>query len=303
MQRGSGSFVKVFAAGCLWGTIGLFVKLMEANGSSASYTSFIRMSFGALLLIVLTVLFDGAKAFRIGKRTLVSCILLGIVCQGLYNVLYSLSISRNGMAVASVLLYTAPVFTGILSVLLFREKLSAGKWAALLINVLGCVLTATGGDLSGTTIVLSGVLIGVGAGVTYAMIAIFGRIAMQERSSPFAVATYNLLFGCLFLAVVSHPWTTVAAPLEPKLLLIGSLYALIPTTAAYLLYFSGLSQITQTSKVPVVASVELIVATLIGVLVFREPIAVGNVLGIALVLLSILLFSGRTPQERTTGRT
>ena len=298
MNTESKSFVKVFFAGCLWGTIGLFVKLMENAGSSAAYTSFVRLLFGFLLLVVLTLIFDGAKAFRIGKRTLISCILLGIVSQGLYNILYSRSISLNGMAVASVLLYTAPVFTGIMSALFFKEKLTATKCAALLVNVLGCVLTATGGKISGAGIALTGVLFGVGAGLTYAMIAIFGRIAMQEQSSPFAVATYNLLFGCIFVAIVSHPWTTVSAPLDAHILLIGLLYALIPTAAAYVLYFGGLSNIKQTSKVTVVASVELIVATGIGAFVFKEAVAVGNILGIALVLLSIFLFNIQKPLNK-----
>ncbi len=93
------SLTKIFITGCLWGTIGLFVKLMEAEGSSASYTSFLRLFFGAILLAVMTLIFDGAKAFRIGWKTLVSCILLGVVCQGTFNILYSMSVSINGMAV------------------------------------------------------------------------------------------------------------------------------------------------------------------------------------------------------------
>ena len=44
------SFIKIFITGCLWGTIGLFVKLMEEQGSSSSYTSFLRLLFGFILL-------------------------------------------------------------------------------------------------------------------------------------------------------------------------------------------------------------------------------------------------------------
>ena len=76
------SFIKIFITGCLWGTIGLFVKLMEAQGSSSSYTSFLRLFFGFCLLVLLTLFFEGPKAFLIGRRTLLSCILLGIVSHG-----------------------------------------------------------------------------------------------------------------------------------------------------------------------------------------------------------------------------
>ena len=291
------SFIKIFITGCLWGTIGLFVKLMEAQGSSSPYTSFLRLLFGFILLALMTLIIDGPKAFCIGRRTLLSCVLLGIICQGIFNILYSTSISMNGMSVGSVLLYTAPIFTCITSMLLFKEKMDILKWVALLVNVVGCVLTATGGDFSAASLAPLGLLIGVGAGFTYAMTAVIGRIAMQEESSPFAVATYNLFFGCLFIALVRHPWTTVDAPFNARLLLYGLLFGLIATALAYSIYFSGLSKITETGKVPVVASIELVVATIIGVFAFSESMTIIKIVGIVLVLLSILLFSWKTIKQ------
>ena len=284
-------FLKVFATGCLWGTIGLFVKLMEGQGSSSSYTSFLRLLFGFAALAVLTLVLEGPKAFRIGRKTLLSCALLGIVCQGIFNLFYSRSISMNGMSVGSVLLYTAPVFTSITSMLLFHERLNAWKWLALLINVAGCALTATGGDFSGAAVSAAGILIGVGAGFTYSLTAVFGRIAMEEKASPLAVGAYNLLFGAIFVALMGRPWLTVSHPLDLRLLFLGLLFGMIPTALAYGLYFSGLQVITHTSRVPVVASVELAAAAVIGAAVFSEGITPVKTAGILLVLLSILLFS------------
>ncbi len=288
------SFIKIFITGCLWGTIGLFVKLMEAQGSSSSYTSFLRLLFGSVLVALLALIADGPKAFRIGKKTLISCIMLGIVCQGIFNILYSTSISMNGMSVASVLMYTAPVFTSIVCMIVFREKMTALKWFALLVNVAGCVLTATGGDFSAAALAPIGLLLGIGSGFTYAMTAVFGRISMQEASSPFAVAAYNLFFGCVFITLVRRPWTTVENPFNLRVIFLGLLFGLVATALAYSFYFSGLSKITQTSKVPVVASIELVVATVIGVIAFSEGMTVVKIIGILLVLLSILLFSRRS---------
>ena len=294
MDSENKNIIKVFITGCLWGTIGLFVKLMEAQGSTSSYTSFLRLLFGFILLALMTLIFDEPKAFRVGRKTLLSCVLLGIICQGIFNILYSTSISMNGMSVGSVLLYTAPFFTSIASVLLFKEKLDLLKWLALLANVLGCALTATGGNFSAAAIVPLGLLYGIGAGFTYAMTAVIGKIAMQERSSPFAVATYNLFFGCLFIALVRRPWITVEEPFQAKLLLCGLLFGLVATALAYSFYFSGLSKIKETSKVPVVASIELVVATIIGVFAFSESMTFIKIIGILLVLLSIFLFNRKS---------
>lgn len=288
------NYVKIFIAGCLWGSIGLFVKLMEAQGSSSSYTGFLRLFFGFILLAVVTLIHDGPKAFLVGRKTLLSCVLLGIVCQGTFNILYSASVTMNGVAVGSVLLYTAPVFTSVASMLFFKEKMGPMKWGALLVNVIGCALTATGGDFSVASLAPLGILVGVGAGFTYAMTAVFGKIAMREKSSPFAVAAYNLFFGCIFIVLARRPWTTVDDPFNGRLLLLGVLYGLIATALAYCFYFSGLSEIKEASKVPVIASIEPVVATFIGVFAFSENISPVKVIGIVLVLLSILMFSRKS---------
>lgn len=285
------NYAFIFVSGSLWGTIGLFVKLMDGFGSTSSYTSFLRLFIVFFLLVIITLVKDGAAGFRVSRRTLISCLLLGVVCQGIYNIFYSMSVSQNGMAMASVLLYTSPVFTSITAMLAFRERLTKRKWLALFINIIGCILTATGGNLSGSTIALGGFIIGLGAGFTYAMSAIFGRLATDDQASPFAIATYNFLFGSAFVALTTHPWTTVSSPLDCRLLIVGTLFALIPTALGYIFYFKGLSRITQSSKVPVVASVELVVATILGVLLFSEQIGAFNIVGIVCVLCSILLFS------------
>lgn len=262
---------------------------MEKYGSSPSFTSFIRVFFAAVLLAVITSIKDGTNGFKVSRKTLISCALLGMVCQGLYNILYSMSVSTNGMAVASVLLYTGPVFTCISSRLFFKEKMNHSKICALIINIIGCALTATGGDFSNTSLAMTGIIIGVGAGFCYGLQAIFGRLATDE-GSPYAVATYNFMFATIFIALISQPWKVTSSILNVEIIGIGFLYALIPTTIGYVIYFNALQKITNSSKVTIIASVELVLAAVFGVIFFREGINIVNIAGILCVLISIVMF-------------
>ena len=284
------SYACVFIAGSLWGTIGLFVKFMEQFGSTSSYTSFLRMGIGLILLVIITLVKDGPGAFKIGKGTLISCILLGLICQAIYNLAYSNAVNSIGVSLSSVLLYTSPVFTSIISFIFFHEKLGKKKYLALLINIVGCTLTVTGGDFSGLSFAATGLLFGIAAGFCYSLAPIFGRLAADE-GSPFAVSTYNFLFATIFLAVFMHPWTTVENPWNMKVIGVGIAFALIPTALGYLFYFNGLRNITESSKVPVVASIETVVATIIGILVFHENLHAGNIVGIICVLSSIAIMN------------
>lgn len=218
----------ILAAGCLWGTNGLFVKLMQECGSSSAYTGFVRIVLSFLILVVITLIKEGPKAFKISRNTLISCVMLGLVCQAVYNYVYSSAINSLGVSFACVMTYMSPAFAGVIS---------------------------------------------------------------------------YFLFGSIFLGLFGHPWTTVTNPIEPGILLYGFIYVLIPTGICYIIYFSGVRRIKGSSKVPVAASVENIVAVVIGVLVFHEKVGMANAAGIALVLCSIAVMNLEFPagRKRKTG--
>jgi len=286
-------YTLIMLSGILWGTIGLFVKVLDAKGSTSEYTTFMRMTFAFLLLLVITLIKDGAGAFRIGRRTMLSCMLLGFVSMSLNNLCYTNAVSRLGMSLAAAILYMAPIFTSIQSKLLFHEKIGKNKLIALAFNVLGCVLAATGGRLSLEGVSVIGLLFGIGAAFAYSTQNIFGRLATDE-ASPFVVATYNFFFAAVFTLVVARPFSAMNDPFDPQILIWGLLFGLIPTTIAYLLYFAGIQGLKETSKVPVFCSLELVVATILGGLLFNEDLPLVSLAGTAMILVSIMLMNRRT---------
>ena len=287
MSVGKKGAALIVTAGCLWGSIGLFIRWMADAGASAETVSFLRMAFAFVLLFFVTLVRSGPSAFRVSGRTLLCSAALGLVCHGAYNVFYSLAVLRIGVSVSAVLLNVAPVFTAVLSALFFRERMTARKCLCLAVNVFGCVLAATGGKFSDASVSVSGILFGVAAGLCYALTAIFGKLC-ANGGDPFVVSTYSYLFAALFLAVFVKP-QTVLAELTPTLAGLGLLYALIPTAIGYVLYYRGVQQLTESSRAPVLASMETVTAALLGVLVLGETLSAVHVLGIAIVMASIAL--------------
>ena len=284
--------ILIFAAGCLWGSIGIFIRLMSDAGASAAVISFLRMAFAFAILLVVTTIRSGISAFRVSGRVLFFSAMLGLVCHGVYNVFYSWAVVRVGVTVSAVLLNVAPVFTAILSAIFFRERITGRKGAALLINVVGCVLAATGGHFSAGSLSVLGILFGVVAGLCYALTAIFGKLA-GEGSDPFVISTYSYFFAALFLAVFMRPWE-MPITVTPSIVWLGFLYALIPTAMGYLLYYQGVQQMRESSRVPVIASVETVAAAILGALVLGERLTGIHYLGIAVVMGSIVMMQQKT---------
>lgn len=288
----TGKYTLIMVSGCLWGTIGLFIKLLDNAGSSPAYTTFLRMGFAFLILAIAALIKEGAGSFRISRRTLITCMLMGVVSMSINNLCYTNAVSLLGMSLGAALLYMAPVFTAIESRVIFSENIGKYKIAAIALNVIGCTLAATGGDFSGIHVSAAGILFGIGAAFAYSTQNIFGRMATDD-APPFTVAAYNFMFAALFTLLAARPFAGVGDPMDPKILLYGFLFALIPTAAAYLLYFVGISGLTESSKVPVLCSLELVVAAILGSAVFSEHISIGMAAGIAMIFVSIIVINRR----------
>ena len=295
-SKATTGYILVLCAGILWGSIGFFVRKLNELGADTELTAFMRIFCAWVILIPLLMgisLKSGRNYFKISKKGLLQCFIMGLVTQAFFNLSYSGCINSVGVAMGSVLLYTAPIFVSILSRLLFKEEINARKGISLVINIVGCFIMVTGGDLSVLGVSGTGILLGIGAGFFYAMVTILGKFTSDEVD-PFTMVFYNFLFGWISLALISNPIPKIAAVSDLHFWLLAFGYGLIPTVGSYLFYMNGISHDVELSRVPVIASVEPIIATIIGLLVFGENITLVNALGLVIVLFSIVLMnSGR----------
>lgn len=285
-------YIMIFIAGLLWGTIGIFSTLLGQMGFSASETSFYRLlSATVLLAIVLIVKGKGFSLFKISKKGLISCILVGVVSQALYNICYMSSVQTAGMSTAAVLLYTSPVFVLIISKIVFREKITGLKILAIVLNILGCVLTVTGGSfVTAGTDIKAGIIMGVLAGFTYGLLPVLSRIG-ADKENPYTSAFYGLLFGMIALFFIVRPYNGLSVPFTLPMLLVIIGFGLIPSAAAYIIYFGGLGKVTETSVVPVLCSIETIAASIFGILIFHESFSIIKAAGVLLVFGSIFFIN------------
>jgi drug/metabolite transporter (DMT)-like permease len=279
--------LSVLGTGVLWGSIGVFVAELAARGSTPALTGFMRMAFGFLIVLPAAAL---RRSLWVDRRTLLSCALLGLLAHAPFNVFYGLSVPANGVALAAVLLYTAPVFTALASAILFGERFTLRKLLALAVNIAGCILAVTGGDFSGSGsgATVAGVLFGLGAGFFYGMVPILGKVAGQ-RADPFTVSTWSYFFTAIALLAFTKP--PVALLANAGISGLGFFYGMITAALPYLLYYFGVQRIRDTSRVPVFASIELVIAAVIGVAFYSEPLGWVNIAGVVMVLASIALDS------------
>ena len=282
--------VMILSAGIMWGTMGIFTNALEGWGLSSSLIAFMRLGTGAILLGLLMLAAKGPSVFRIDRKGFLWCVLLGISTQALFNISYIRAISEAGLAVAASLLYTSPIFVCVMSKLFFRERLGRKKLTALFVNVAGCAVAVTGGSIGSLQIPAAGLAAGLAAGFFYGTLTIIGTAALKNHD-PLTVLFYGMLTGAIILGAISSPWEVLPRKADLNMMLVTAAYALVPTCLAYAVYMVGLSKDLEASRVPVLCSVEIISAALIGTAVLGQDMTAGKFIGILIILLSIVMMN------------
>ena len=282
--------VFVLSAGTLWGIMGIFVRKLGTYGFSPLQIACLRILFGAALFLAITGIFR-RELLKIRFRDVGLFLGMGLISLLLFTVCYFTTINLASLSVAAILLYTSPIWVMLMSAVCFREKITGRKLLCAAMAFGGCVLVSGIGSAASLSpvVIVTGLLSAVG----YGLYSIFGTFALRKYQ-PLTVTTYAFLFGAAGASILCKPAEIVgivsAAPNPAGLVLLLIVTAFVTAVLPYLLYTVGLSHM-RASAAAIMASIEPVVATAAGALVFGEALTIPAFIGIALVLGAIVVLN------------
>lgn len=281
--------ILIILAGCFWGTLGLFVRKLTDMGLDSLDIGAIRNSFTAVILFLIVGLRD-RKSMKIKLKSIPWLAAAGIFSVVLMNFFYFTAVTLMDMSIASILLYTSPIFVMLMSAIFFRERITLKKVIALILAFGGCCLVS--GVAGGTEINVKGVIFGIASGFVYALYSIFSRVTLKQGVSGIAVSTYTFLFaaiGGILLADVGNIFRVIAEN-GPWAIAFMAIYAFTATVIPYVFYTIGLTYV-ENGVAAVIVAIEPVVATIIGAIVYKEIPSLVSAIGIVLVLSAIILLN------------
>ena len=279
----------IILAGCFWGSMGIFVRKLGEEGFDSIQIVSIRVTLAALFFSLILFLKD-RSGFKISLRDIPLFLGLGFGSVLFFTVCYFTAINMMSLSTAAILLYTSPIWIMLMSVLFFHEKLTGRKLLALAAAFGGCVLIS---GISGGGITLTGLLVGLGSGIGYGLYSILGTIALK-RYSPYTVTAYTFLFAAAGSLIICRPGEMLgsfaASDHLAGLILFCFLTAFVTAVVPFLAYTLGLESV-EASKAGILATIEPMVATLFGVLIFKEPLTIFSSIGILMILSSVIILN------------
>ncbi|MFD2922190.1 DMT family transporter [Halobacillus naozhouensis] len=274
------------AGASLWGIISVFVTYLYEIGFTPTQVVTMRVLSATLFLIVYA-LFKNRQLLKIKISDCKYFVGTGIFSIILFNWCLFSAIEETSVSIATILLYTAPAFVTLFSRLIFKESLTTRKVAALLITIVGCsfvigILPNANGSTS-----LYGLILGLGSGLFYALYSVFGKIALRKYKS-LTVTVYTFLFATVAITPFSGLWSIIPlfSDLTVWIYIIG--LGFLSTMLPFIFYTKGLNTV-ESSQASIIATIEPVVATLVGFLIFHEKLNLWQYLGIVMVIAAVII--------------
>ncbi|WP_107572168.1 DMT family transporter [Clostridioides difficile] len=287
MGEKSKGYVFIAIAGLLWATLGLFGKFLMGNGLASEQVAFTRLFFGFIVLGIYSSI-RTPQILKISKKGIIYSVIIGIICQAMFNLCYFKAIDIVGVSIAAVLLYTSPLFLAIFSKVCYKENITRSKLFSLILCFIGAIMAVTGGRLDFQGLNAFGLLLGILSAIAYALMPTISKNALKEFSSS-TILVYSFLFGAIFMIPSSKPWEILNYANNLDVLFCMLMLGIVPAALAYIFYATGISKGVELSVAGIVASVELVGSVIIGCTILGESFSLGKLFGVMLMLISAVV--------------
>ena len=257
---------------------------------------FLRM-FATCVPVGILIGATDRSAFRVRPSDVPLFIANGLLSLLFFTSCYTAAIKVTKIATAAALLYTAPAIVMVLSAILFGERMTARKVLCCLLAVVGCAFASgiggvlfAGGGAAGF-ITPAGLLLGLGAGLGYALYSIFSRIILNRGYSVYTNVFYSFGVAMIGFFVLACLDGSIGQVFEnPARTALALLCGLLTGSLAYVLYTTGMKGM-ETSRAAQLTTIEPVTAALLGSFLFHQPLSGWEIAGIVMVVASVVLMN------------
>lgn len=280
------SFAFIILAGIGWGTSPIFVHYLAPYGFTSQQMTAVRGTV-SFICMLLYVLISNRKLFKIRFKDLILCAFVGATLFGSAFCYYT-AMQMTSTSTAVVLMYTAPIYVMLFSVLFLGERFSKGKVVALIMMLLGCCLVS--GIITGLKFNVWGILVGILTSFVYAAYNVLTKVSMQRKLNAITVTLYSFMFMCIIALSICKPLDLIeniaSAPMPTIPLCIG---LAIATFVLPFFLFTLSMKYLPAGIASALSVVEPMAATVFSAVLFLEIPDIPSIIGILLILAAVYL--------------
>lgn len=287
-------FVGAITSATAFGLIPLFSLPVLATGMSSAAVLVYRFAFAGLIMLVILMCQRQSLHLRFGES--LRLMLLSVVYTG--SAVFLIEGYRYlSSGIATVIMFSYPVWTALLMMIFRGEKASGTTFLAIALAVAG-VCFLSGIENGAGNISVLGICLELLSGLSYAIYMV-AYPTMNIRAIPTIKVNFYIFFFTMLLLMLYATFTSggLAAIHTGGTLLNLFLLGLLPTVVSNITLILSLKSIGST-LVAILGAFEPLTAMCIGIAVFGEPLTTSIAIGFVLILAAVvLLILKKSPAE------
>lgn len=201
MQKSSSysrGYLIALIATVLWSTTGPFISYLGKTYALPSLVlAFWRDLFVAFGMVVGLLIFSRAR-FQLDRSHWKFMIFYGLTLA-VFNSMWTFSVQYNGAAVATVLAFSSPAMTAILSRIVYKETIGWVKIISIGLSLMGLVFVSGAQDPATWQLNAAGILFGLLTGFFFGVYNIEGKHASDAHIDSWTALLYSFSIASFFL--------------------------------------------------------------------------------------------------------
>ena len=272
-----------------WGIMGISSRYLNQVNFNCFDIAFVRSIIAAVLTTVVLFFFN-RSAFKIDFKGFLFCAFYGIFNFAIGVASYCLAVERIPLSVATVLMFSNPIWVTFFGYIFFKEKVSLKKIIVISTCIFGCMCIIDIFSTGGNNLDTIGIIAGIFNGMTFALQIVMPRFVKGKLSND-TILLYGFWCSAIFLFVffadVPRLAKNIMYSADPlfnfaNVLSIGVLSTFVANT----MYIKSTKYIG-TSLPSMMVSLEPTFASILGFIVFGESMKLIQVFGALVVILSV----------------
>ena len=280
-------------AASLWSISGISGEILfKKYNFSSDWLVSTRTLISGILLFLIVIFIEKKSVLKPlkNKRDIIGIILFG--SAGMYFVQYTYfrTIELSNVSFATILQFTAPFFIFIYESVKNKKIPAISTLILLFMTVLGVVFIATKGKISSLSVLPEALFIGLFSAIMIAFYSIYPK-KLLKRYGSITVVGWGMFVGSI-ISNIFHPIWKIEGNVNTKSMIQVAIVVILGTSIAYLIYIASLNYISS-SLAGILTAFEPVLAAILSVIIFGLTFSVVELIGFALVFVSIFILEKR----------
>ncbi|WP_315832772.1 DMT family transporter [Bradyrhizobium prioriisuperbiae] len=277
-------YLYIASAAILFGIAGAASKYLFIHHMGPLDLTILRNVVACLIFVLIIYGLKFKATFR--KNDIVHYLVVGILMTAV-NYTFFLAIALNGVAVALILQYTAPVFVTLVEVSLGLAVLTRHRITTIVVALGGCFLLVRGYDSESFRGNLTGVAVGVLSGLVFGLYNMAVNVSHKRGVDDRALVLSSFVVSSAILLAFAPSMTVSISDLGLDSWMFILFISALATVLPYWLFVIGL-KVVPPFQATVISILDPLAAAIVAALLLGERLELLQIAGVVLVLGSVV---------------